>query len=216
LSGSTTAVSLVPGPKSSEGLRLIAADADAVAIPALERTVAAAGAPAPSPDRPLSIGFAGERSREAVREISAIWMLETILRMRNDPDLVAQCSDTASGALRPERGRGQRTSNRPETAWHVLCRDPESRPLVRAAAAGSRLVVDVEAPPSALLSAAVVRAALVAQHGSVARPEAEVQRMTAAELGGWSRQAAPVGADAWGRAVRRPLVLGACIGASRG
>ena len=192
LSGNTTAVSLVPGSGPREGLRLIAADADSVAVPALERAVAAAGAPAPSPDRPMSIRFAGDARGDAVRPISAIWMLETMLRMRNDPDLVAACSDSASGTVRPElAGRGQRTPDRAGTAWHVLCRDPESRPIVRAAAAGSHLVFDVEAPPSALLSAAVVRAALIARQGSVARPEAEIQRMTAAELTGWSRQPAP-------------------------
>ena len=198
LSGNTTAVSLVPGSGSREGLRLISRDADEVALPALERAVAAAGAPAPSPDRPMSIRFAGDTRGDAARPISAIWMLETILRMRNDPDLVAACGDSASGTVRPElAGRGQRTPDRAGTAWHVLCRDPESRPIVRAAAAGSHLVFDVEAPPSALLSAAVVRAALVARQGSVARPEAEIQRMTAAELAGWSRQAAPVAADTW-------------------
>ena len=194
LSGNTTAVSLVPGSGPREGLWLISAEADSVAVPALERAVAAAGAPALSPDRPLSIGFIGDPWGDAARPISAIWMLETILRMRNDPDLVAACSDSASGTV---AGRGQRTSDRAGTAWHVLCRDPESRPIVRAAAAGSHLVFDVEAPPSALLSAAVVRAALIARQGSVARSEAEIQRMTAAELAGWSRQAAPVAADTW-------------------
>ena len=58
-------------------------------------------------------------------------------------------------------------------------------------------MIDVEAPPSALLSAAVVRAALTARYGSVARPEEEIQRMTAAELTGWSREPLPVAADAW-------------------
>ncbi len=198
LSGNTTAVSLVPGSGPREGLWLISAEADSVAVRALERAVAAAGAPALSPDRPLSIGFIGDPWGDAARPISAIWMLETILRMRNDPGLVAACGDSASGTARPElAGRGPRTSDRAGTAWHVLCRDPESRPIVRAAAAGSHLVFDVEAPPSALLSAAVVRAALVARQGSVARPEAEIQRMTASELDGWSRQAAPVAADTW-------------------
>jgi len=198
LSGNTTAVSLVPGSGPREGLWLMSAEADSVAIPALERTVAAAGTPALSPDRPLSITFIGDPWGDTARPISAIWMLETILRMRNDPDLVAACGDSASGTVRPEpAGRGQRTPDRAGTAWHVLCREPESRPIVRAAAAGSHLAFDVEAPPSALLSAAVVRAALIARQGSVARPEAEIQRMPAAELAGWSRQAAPVAADTW-------------------
>jgi len=58
-------------------------------------------------------------------------------------------------------------------------------------------VLDVEAPPSALLSAAVVRAALTARRGSVARPEDEIHRMTAGELLAWSREAPPITADAW-------------------
>ena len=79
----------------------------------------------------------------------------------------------------------------------MLCRDSQSRPIVRAAAAGPQLVLDVDAPPSALLSAAVVRAALTARHGSVARPEEEIQRLTAAELTAWSRAPLPVTADSW-------------------
>ena len=58
-------------------------------------------------------------------------------------------------------------------------------------------MLDVEAPPYALLSAAVVRAALTARRGSVARLEEEIQRMTAGELLAWSREAPPITADAW-------------------
>ena len=198
LSERATAISVAPGSRSREGLRLTASDADSVALPALERAVASAGAPAPSPDQPLEIVFAGGSGVEDVREISATWMLETVLRMRNDRDLMTACSDPPSLTVDPKSpGRDRSTSDRAETRWHVLCRDPQSRPVVRAAAAGSQLVFDVETPPSALLSAAVVRAALIARHGSVARPEAEIQRMTAAELTGWSRQAPPVAAEAW-------------------
>ena len=198
LSGRTTAVSVVDGSGSREGLRLVSADTDRVALRALERAVASAGAPAPSPGQPLTIGFGGDPGAQAVQEISATWMLETIVRMRNDPDLAAACSDPASRAFgqgSPDRDRP--APLRPGSGWHVLCRDPQSRPAVRAASAGSHLVLDVEAPPSALLSAAVVRAALIARHGTVARPEEEIQRMTAAELTGWSREAPPVAADGW-------------------
>jgi aerotolerance regulator-like protein len=198
LAQSTTAVSIVPGSGSREGLRLVAAEADGGALHALERTVASAGAPAPSPNQPLAIVFAGGPGVEGVREISAIWMVETVLRMRNDRDLTTACSDPGSASPSPASpSHDPRTSDRIGPEWHVLCRDPQSRPVVRAAAAGSQLALDVDAPPSALLSAAVVRAALTARYGTVARAEEEIQRMTAAELRAWSRQPPPVAADAW-------------------
>jgi hypothetical protein len=198
LSENTTAVSVVRGSGSREGLSLMSADADNGAIPALERAVASAGAPAPSSEQPLAIGFAGNPRTAAVRQISATWMLETVLRMQNDRDLLSACSEPVSAVVDPgSAGRTQGASNRGDSNWYVLCRDPELRPVVRAAATATHLVLDVEAPPSALLSAAVVRAALTARHGVVARPEEEIQRMTAAELTSWSRQAAPVGAGTW-------------------
>ena len=176
----------------------MAADADAGALRALERTVASAGAPAPSPNQPIAIVFAGGPAGQAVREISEMWMLETVLRMRNDRDLTAACGDAGPGTPGGESSnRHLQISDRTGTGWHVLCRDRQSRPVVRAAAMGSQLVLDVDAPPSALLAAAAVRAALTARHGSVARPEEEIQRMTAAELLAWSRPSPPVAAEAW-------------------
>jgi hypothetical protein len=176
----------------------MAPDADSADLARLERAVASAGAPAPSPDQPLAIRFAGAAAGDVVREVSATWMLETVLRMRNDRDLMTTCNDPASLTADPKSaGRDRATSSGADAKWYALCRDPRSRPVVRAAAAGSQLVLDVEAPPSALLSAAVVRAALIARRGSVARPEEEIQRMTAGELLAWSREAPPITADAW-------------------
>jgi hypothetical protein len=198
LAGTATTVSVVPGSAPREGLRLMAADADAVALRALERTVASAGAPAPSPNQPIAIVFAGGPAGQAVREISESWMLETVLRMRNDRDLTAACGGAGPGTPGGESPtRDLQTSDRTGTGWHVLCRDRQSRPVVRAAAAGPQLVLDVDAPPSALLAAAAVRAALTARHGSGARPEEEIQRMMAAELLAWSRPSPPVAAETW-------------------
>lgn len=191
LSGSSTAVSIVPGSGRLEGLRLVAPKIDSLAIRALERAVASAGAPAPSPQQPLTIVFAGAPGIEAVHALSATWMLRTVLRLGNDREIVEACTDGVSA------NGDSRTAAREGREWHVVCRDRLSRPLVRAAAAGSQMVLDVAAPASALLSAAVVRGALTARHGSVAHPEAEPRRMTAAELGAWSRGAPPVAADAW-------------------
>jgi hypothetical protein len=64
--------------------------------------------------------------------------------------------------------------------------------LVSAAATEAALLVDVAAPPSAFLSAAVVRGALSARRGSPAQPEQEIRRMPGTALASLAREPAPV------------------------
>ena len=147
--GSATASQVRLEPDAT-GLRLVAGEAGSVAIEKLERAVAAAGAPAPSPTQPLTIVFAGAPWAEAVRGISAIWMLETVLRMRSDVDLGTACSESgmpmleavskplvASGfagpcrfrnhlqaVVRPLRRRPLRIARAPRGTWSVVMRSP--------------------------------------------------------------------------------------------
>ena len=93
LSAETTRLhAMVEGPEI-EGLALLAAPSDAGAVHALRRAVAAAGAPAPSPRQPVVIAFAGAVLPRSVRGPDAGWMLQTVLRLKNDRELAEAAND---------------------------------------------------------------------------------------------------------------------------
>ena len=185
LSGNATAVSMTPRAAAADGLQIVTPDSGRAAAGTLVQVVASAGAPAPAREQPLVVTFAGATPR-AAQPISSPWMLQTLLRLRADPEIAA--------ARMGESGVSAVADDPP---WSVVVRDAAGRPVVRAAAAGPALMIDVAAPPSSYLAAAVVRGALIARHGPVARPEEEVQRLTPTELAKWARPAAPVGGDTW-------------------
>jgi hypothetical protein len=193
LSGASTGVRAAGG-SAGGGLRILAAAADHAAVEALQRAVAAAGAPAPSPQQPITITFAGAPWTTRVSAISSAWMLQTVLRLGNDRETAEASAPVGAVEERAVQARSDDpgTDGKP---WHVLFRDRHSRPLVRAAADGQQLIVDVAAPPSAFVSAAVLRGLLIARQGSSARPEDEIQRMSAAELTALSRQSGPIAVD---------------------
>lgn len=164
-----------------DGLVLLARPTDRASVEALERVVAAAGAPAPSPAEPLAVAMAGAGMPTAVRPPDAGWMLETLLRLEADDEIAIACATSDADGAQDRR-----------EPWRVVFRDRRGRPIVRAAATGSALLLDVAAPPSAFLSAAVVRGALSARHGSPAHPEEEVRRMPGTTLASLARRPAPV------------------------
>jgi aerotolerance regulator-like protein len=203
LTAGRTALSVVAGGSSPEGLRVIASGHREDVIRALVRTVATAGAPAPSGQEPMAFSFSAgvlpqrvaaveapgsTASSSTVRRVAAGWMLRTVLRLRDDPDAAALAGEVdASQSLADDR------------PWFVVFRDRQQRPLVRVASAGAELVFEVASQPTSLMAAAILRGALGARAGSTARPEQEVQMIPAAELATWSRAAAPVSSDAWRR-----------------
>ena len=65
-------------------------------------------------------------------------------------------------------------------AWSVVVGDRHGAPLVRAAALGDELLVEIAAPPDTYFAAAALRALLAARHGSLAYPEQEPARIGAA------------------------------------
>ena len=184
----------VEGPEIA-GLALLAAPSDAGTVAALRRAVAAAGAPAPSPRQPVIVAFAGAALPKSVRVSDAAWMLETVLRLKNDRELADACREVDAVTTLAHRGplKAGEGGRPDEDAWHPLCRDRQGRTLVRAAATDSALLVDVAAPSAAFVAAAVVRGVLVARQGVTARPEEEVRRMSSAELAGFARPPGPVG-----------------------
>lgn len=194
LSTETTRLhAMVEGPEI-EGLALLAAASDAGTVHALRRAVAAAGALAPSPRQPVVIAFAGAVLPRSVRVPDAGWMLETVLRLKNDRELAdaAKEVDAVTPAHRTPLKAGEDGQLADESAWQSLFRDRKGRTLVRAAATDSALLVDVAAAPAAFVAAAVVRGVLVAREGVTARPEDEIRRMSSAELAGFARPPGPI------------------------
>jgi hypothetical protein len=180
LSAEATRLRPLVAQPATTGLDLVASPSDAAAVQSLRKAVIAAGTPAPSPQEPVAVVFAGV-PLPAVRPLKTGWMLETVLRLQRDRDIAQACE--RSGAMTPAR------SNAP---WRTLCYDSDGRALVSAAATDAALAVNVSAPASAYIAAAVVRGVLVARQGSDARPEDEVRTMSRAELTKLMRAPGPV------------------------
>jgi hypothetical protein len=150
----------------------------------LRRAVSAAGTPAPSAAEPITVAFANAALPADVKPLRSGWMLDATLRLKRDVEILEACGRTRATAV--ERARHP---------WHTLFFDRDGRPLVRAAARGDSLLLDIAAPPTAFLAAAVVRGALVARQNSRTRAEGEVRRMSPADLGALTRPPAPVTRD---------------------
>ena len=168
----------------------------------LRRALAIAGTPSGSAGQPIAIQFAGAAAATPPAPIASGWMLGTVLRLRDDPAISASSFNSSVGppsAGSPARS-GQATA-RTETAgtdpWTILAWNPEGAPLVRAAATGAELLLDVNAPADGLVAAEVVRAALTARVDPTGYDEHEIGRLEEALLSALSRPAGPVGLDAW-------------------
>ena len=165
------------------GLRLIAPAGAEQNVLRLLRAVAIAGAPAGSTDEPIAIHFAGaEAGPMAATPIQPGWMLRTVLRLLDDP-AVAGFASSAPSAV--------------ETPWTTLALTPDGRPLLRAAASGSELLLEVGAPADGLFAAEVVRAVLTARLDPAGYDEHEVGRLDAALVNALTRQPGSVTRDAW-------------------
>ena len=79
----------------------------------------------------------------------------------------------------------------------VVTWDRDGAPLVRAAASGSELLLDIAAAPDSLVAAEVVRAALIARLDVRAYDEHEIARIDDASLTALKREPGPVTRDAW-------------------
>jgi hypothetical protein len=165
------------------GLRLIAPAGAAQSVSRLLRAVAIAGAPAGSTDEPIAIQFPGVAAGPiAATPIQPGWMLRTVLRLLGNP-AVAGFASSAPSAV--------------ETAWTTLALTPDGRPLLRAAASGSELLLEVGAPADGLFAAEVVRAVLTARLDRAGYDEHEVGRLAAALVNALTRQPGSVTRDAW-------------------
>ncbi len=180
----TTRVTLTATVPENTGLRLLTAAKDAGSLPGLLRAVSAAGSPAPSAGEPIAIVFRGAQRPSSLEPIRSGWMLDTVIRLMADRDL-RDASVPATGS-EPNDGAGP---------WTEVACDAQQRPLVRAAAAGPELVIDVTASPDSYLAAAAVRGVLLARRGALSYREQEIARASSAELSAWSRDAPQVGRE---------------------
>ena len=183
----TTAVGVRSGVSGeAPGLRLIGPPDAERELARLRRVLALAGTFASAADQPIAIQLAGATSEATPAPIPPGWMLGTVLRLLDDPALSASSGATfQSGAASAP------------TPWITLASNPRGEALVRAAASGAELLVDVKAPVDSLFAAEVVRAVLNARIDPSAYDEHEVARVDEALLVALSRPPGPVSLEAW-------------------
>ena len=175
ISADGTAVRLTPQRSPLEGLRIVAGrHADA-----LLRTVALAGAPAPSPAEPLAVTFAPV----PVLASLAPWMTRTVLGMRRDQRLAAAAREHRASPPGAHAG---------SPPWAIVAHSGSGDPIVLAGASGRELVILVRASPGEFVAAAALRSALLARH-SHGPPwqEQEVERIPESTLSAWTRAPQP-------------------------
>jgi hypothetical protein len=174
LTTETTAVAVeAETTRGGEGLRLLGS------AEGLLRAVADAGTPAGSAQEPIAIRFAGGNAGAPIEltPIRSGWMLRTALRLSEDRVLLSS-SSRVEAPESPTPG-----------PWTILVRDRNAKPLVRAAASGSELLLDVAAPPDSLFAASTVRAALMARRAIDEHSEQEIARIVESTLAALGRPA---------------------------
>ena len=112
-------------------------------------------------------------------------ILGTVLRLLNDPASASPGATVQSGPAGVP------------TPWLILASNPRGEALVRAAASGAELLVDVKAPVDSLFAAEVARAVLNARIDPGTYDEHEIARVDEALLVGLSRPPGPVTLEAW-------------------
>ena len=167
------------------GLRVVAPKGVETSVERLLQAVAAAGAPAGSADEPIAIRFSNAGPPPAgLTIVRPGWMLRTVLRLREDATFFPSLPSPEGDA-------------RSSDAWTTVARSADGAPLVRAAASGRELLLEISAPPDSLLAAATVRAALTARIDVDVYAEREVARLDEAWLTAFTRSSAEVTRDAW-------------------
>jgi hypothetical protein len=155
---------------------------------ALSRALAIAGTPAGSDREPIAVLCDGAAASTVVEGVTAIhdaWMLQTVLRLRNDPSVSAAMAD---GTM-----RGVAV----QAPWTSIVNDREGKSIVRAAANGNELVIAMAAPASSFAAATVVRAALTARRPPDVYAEQEIGGTDEQTLAALSRPSAPVDRGGW-------------------
>ena len=182
--GDRTAVEIGRTSAGAAGLDIVAPSGTENDVLALRRIVSAAGTPAPAADEPIVLLLGGATSPGPVQPVRRGWMWRVIQVLRADDEVL---------------GLGQAPDDpRSGGAWVTVLEDPRGEPLIRAAAASQRLVVDVAARPSEFLAAAALRAVLLGRAGGVALDEQEVAAIAPEVLARWTRVPPPLDSTSTG------------------
>jgi len=179
LDGSRTRIALIPSRPSARGVTFLAPGEQAEDVAALKRVVAAAGAPDIPVDRGLTVIFPGA-VLPAVEPLRVPWMVDALA--------IASADDRLRTIASAHRGGPARS---PGTPWVPLARNGSGQPLVLLGAANQDLVAYVSAAPSELVAAAALRSLLSATVPPPNWREREVERLSASQLAGWTREAKP-------------------------
>jgi hypothetical protein len=193
LTGPKTGLRLTREAGSQSGLSVAGEDAASPEVRRLWRTVAAAGAPAPSAGEPLVCLFGPTgigAAAEPMGPRTPRWILRTLVRLQSDETLRQISSRVTASRLGDS------------DLWTVASVDRSGEPLVRVSARGDRLLMQVGASTDSFMAAAAVRALLVARAGDWSRPDQEILRTAPETLSAWSRPAPEVDEEAWRHADR--------------
>jgi hypothetical protein len=180
-----TAVELQAGqPDPTQGLRLLGGAGQEHLAAAVMRALAAAGTPAPDSARPIAVRTRGAITDAQVRPIADRWMIEVIAGLSRDAEINRLARSITEAVPQPE-------------PWTVVVRGQSGQPVVRAAASGSELTLDVVTPLESYFTAALGRAAL--RHAPWARApiETEPETIQAATLTELGREPGPAETASW-------------------
>ena len=180
------------------GLRLIAPPGTEPLVARLLRAVAIAGAPEGSAQQPMAIRFAGATASAStpIAVVKSGWMLQTVLRLRDDSRLASSSASPSAPSLSAWSQPPARDAAVQEP-WVTLAWNRDGSPRVRAARTEGELLLDVDASIDSLFAAAVVQAALNARVDVKSYAEHETARLDEKTLSAWSRPPGPVARDAW-------------------
>ncbi len=183
--GGATSVEFRRGPDAGPGLEILGPSGSADAVRALRGIVAAAGTPAPLAAEPIALVLRGGTLPAPAQPVTRAWMLRSVWSMRENDELLATGEPPAA-----EDADG---------TWMPILRNGQGQAIVRAAASGERLVIDVAAGPTDFLAAATLRAVLLVAPRAEALRDQEVLSVPHERLVTWTREArAPSeSADTW-------------------
>jgi hypothetical protein len=180
-----TVVEVQPGQTAeSPGLRFFGGAGQEGLAAAVMRAIATAGTPAPDSARPIALRSGAAIADAQARPVADRWMIEIVAGLSRDAEINRLAGSIAAAVPLAE-------------PWTAVVRGQSSQPVVRAAASGGELTLDVATPLDSYFTAALGRAAL--RHAPWARPpfEAEPETIPDSTLAQLKRGPGPADTASW-------------------
>ena len=184
--GPATRLRIAAGGTSSAAPNISAAPGELPSVERLLRTVARAGAAAPPANRPVGMAFEGVAEPDVVPPKEP-WMLDAILRMRDDDSLRRAAWAQPADSTRPQLGGG----------WVTVATDRFANAVVAVAARGRELTAYVASRPSDLIAALALRSLLFAAAEPFDWKEREPERLSRSQLKEWNRPSTEIPPVRW-------------------